>query len=130
MTVRNEVIFATVKVPGFHYWPAPTDRRVYLGSMHRHIFGVTATVSVHHDERDVEFHDLQNALRMAMQREADETFPDGLMNFGGKSCETMARGIGYFLAATFGAGDRAYEVEVNEDGECGARVTFMPNGGK
>lgn len=64
---------------------------------------------VHHDDREVEFHDLQDTAR--------QLFPGGDM--GPMSCEHMARDLGNKIARHYG---RAVEVQVSEDGEVGAEV--------
>ena len=109
-------IFVRFQVPGFHHWPEPTERRVYLGHRHRHLFHVEVRIDVGHDDREVEFHDLLDFARTQ--------FPGG--ELGGQSCEMMARSLGNKIARQFG---RAVEVSVSEDGEVGAVVlTPLPAG--
>lgn len=109
---------ATIKVrftrPGFHFWLGATGKRAYLSAKHRHLFHVEVRTVVHHDDREIEFHDLRD--------EAADLF-DALGNGGGElgpmSCEMIARSIGASLAAKY---KRSVTVEVSEDGEFAAEV--------
>ncbi len=106
-------VWTTVTLPGFHHWPAATGRRSYLADRHRHLFRITAHVAVAHDDRYVEFHDLQDIIRA--------WWGTGPRECGSASCEVLARDLwtvleeGYQLEPT--------QVEVSEDGESGATVT-------
>lgn len=100
---------------GFHCWPDAPPHRAYLRDPHRHLFKVEVSTWVRHDERDIEFHDLQ-------EQAADwfaNSFNEG--EAGGRSCETMARSLGERLCAHY-EHRRVFEVTVWEDGECGATV--------
>jgi hypothetical protein len=44
---------------GVHCWPQAPERRAYLRSLHRHLFFVEVSTAVEHDDREIEFHDLQ-----------------------------------------------------------------------
>lgn len=107
--MTQPTIFVRFQVPGFHHWPNPTLGREYLGKRHRHLFHVEVRMSVDHDDREVEFHDLLDFARHA--------FAGG--ELGGQSCEMMARALGKETARRFG---RAVQVSVSEDGEVGAVV--------
>jgi hypothetical protein len=105
---------ATIKVRarsiGFHNWPGATPGREYLADRHRHEFHVEVCAAVHHDDRDIEFHDLKDALADFMPRG----------ELGAQSCEMMARTIIERLSDLWPG--RILWCEVWEDGECGARV--------
>lgn len=105
-------IFVRFTQAGFHYWPGAPDHRIYLADPHRHQFHFEVSMRVHHDERDVEFHDLIDAAR-------DELIPDG--NYGPLSCEAIASVLLDRLATRFPGRD--IHVTVSEDGEAGATVT-------
>lgn len=107
--MTQSTIFVRFTQPGFHHWPEPTEGRAYLGQRHRHLFHVEARMSVSHDDREVEFHDLLDFAR--------DAFPGG--ELGGQSCEMMARSLGEKIARRFG---RAVQVTVSEDDEVGAVV--------
>lgn len=114
---RPAIIDVGFRVEGLHSWSGATGSRAYLAHPHRHQFHVRVSVKVAHDDRQIEFHDLKD--------EAEAIFrtlgPGG--NFGGQSCEMMARKLGTSLAAAHAAPVR---VHVSEDGECGATVDVIP----
>lgn len=110
MTASALVTFA---VPGFHRWAEAPDHRDYLRSRHRHLFHVRVELELFHDDREVEFHDLRDF--------AIELFGGG--ELGTASCEMIARELLQEITRRFGQ-DRRALVEVWEDGECGARVTW------
>jgi hypothetical protein len=116
-------IFVRVQVPGWHYWPGAGGRRAYLGQPHRHLFHIEASMLVEHDEREVEFHDLMATIRQRLDwmgsLEPDMRGQHEGINFGGRSCETIARELGAYLATTL---RRDVMVAVSEDGECGAQL--------
>jgi hypothetical protein len=95
---------------GFHHWPDAPGHRSYLAVRHRHEFHVTVCALVMHDDRDIEFHDLKDALDLHLPRGEQ----------GGASCEVMAKRILHALGEEWPA--RIMWVDVAEDGECGARV--------
>jgi hypothetical protein len=109
--MTHSIILVRFQVPGFHNWPGAVNHpgREYLASLHRHLFHVEVRMTVTHDDREVEFHDLLDT--------AKRLFPGGEM--GASSCEHMARKLGKEIARLFG---RAVEVSVSEDGEVGALV--------
>lgn len=109
MTDTKATIWVTHQAHGLHRWPDAPAHRSYLGDPHRHLFKVRVSMEVDHDDREVEFHDLQEAVALA--------FPGG--NMGAISCEMMARHIGRAISSQF---RRPCTVEVSEDGEVGAVV--------
>lgn len=113
--------WARFTVSGFHRWPTPTRDRMYLGERHRHTFHIRVGVWVEHDDRAVEFHDLLSQARQGIGLLANGMSLDGL-DFGGRSCEAIARDLLQYLAMIYGA-DRVVLVEVAEDGEAGATLT-------
>ena len=106
-------VWTTVSVPGFHRWPDATDARSYLADRHRHLFRITAHVAVAHDDRDVEFHDLQDLIRAWWGPVTREC--------GASSCEDLARQVRNHLKEDHRLD--VVSVEVSEDGESGATVT-------
>ncbi|WP_028924207.1 hypothetical protein [Pseudonocardia acaciae] len=104
-------VWATVDLPGFHHWPAATDRRAYLADRHRHLFWVRAEVTVSHTDRDVEFHDLGDLLRRWWGADTRD--------WGASSCEDIAMSLWRHL---LDAGLYPTEVTVSEDGEYGATL--------
>lgn len=110
--MNDAVIRVRFALPGFHSWPDAPDRRAYLRDVHRHVFHVEVCTHVSHDDREIEFHDLQD--------EAREIFESILTSLTGpRSCEHMARVLGAKLREHH---KRTFEVTVWEDNECGATV--------
>lgn len=103
-------VWATVDLPGYHRWEAAPAHRAYLASQHRHLFRVTAHAAVTGDDRQVEFHDLADAIR-------EWWGGPGPRDAGGSSCETLARHLAGWLARRQVPVTRT---EVSEDGQCGA----------
>ncbi len=108
-----------VVVEGWHNWPGAPAHRAYLAHRHRHLFHVTARCLAEHDEREIEFHDLQDRVRGLLR-----VMGSSEGQFGGMSCEAIARQVAEALARGYG---RPFSVEVNEDGECGATVQAQPS---
>jgi hypothetical protein len=109
-SAQKTMVMVTHRVPGFHYWPGAPDEVSYLAHRHRHLFMVIVSVTVGHDNREVEFHTLQGDVR--------SQFSDN-MDFGARSCEMIAKDLIGKLEAS---GYRVAWAEVWEDGENGARV--------
>ncbi|GAA2746206.1 hypothetical protein [Kitasatospora cinereorecta] len=104
-------VWAEVRLPGFHHWPAAPEHRAYLRARHRHLFHIRASVHVGHDDRDTEFHDLADHIRA--------WWGPGDRECGPASCEALARTLAEHLTAM---GLRLDEVAVSEDGEAGAVI--------
>jgi hypothetical protein len=109
--VDDVIVWTTVQLPGLHHWPDAPARRAYLRNTHRHLFGVTVYIAVAHDNRAVEFHDLQDEVRA--------WWGPGVPDHGARSCETLARDLADALAQQ---GFTVAAVDVSEDGESGATV--------
>ena len=103
-------------VPGFHCWPEAPPHRIYLAAKHRHLFRVSVSMPVRHDDREVEFHDLRDEAEALLQGIAE----DG-SDFGRQSCEDIARRLATVLGDAY---DRPVTVTVSEDGEFDATVSL------
>lgn len=112
-------ITTTNRLAGLHSWPTAHEARKYLRDSHRHMFVIRTTVGVSHDERDVEFHDLQVIVERVARSFGTET-PQGL-DYGAQSCETLARRLGTSL---HGDGINVVAVSWSEDDENTATITF------
>lgn len=110
--LTNTTVWTRLALPGFHRWPAASGARAYLADRHRHLFHLEVEVPVDHDERQVEFHDLQDLVR--------DWWGPGARECGDASCETLAKQLLDHLHAH---GIRPCRVVVAEDGESGATVT-------
>lgn len=114
----DSTITARFTLAGLHHWPGAHDARAYLRDLHRHLFHVQLTAGVTHDERDIEWHDLTELAEKRFRGMAD-SFHDGLLNYGARSCETLARQL---FEAVHDAVPTLLEVRVGEDGEFQATV--------
>jgi len=101
-----------------HCWPGAHEERAYLRDPHRHLFHIAVVVRVNHDERDVEWHDLNQVAQDIVNEMADE-IRDGLHQFGARSCETLARQLFTVLDEN---GLDVHCVEWGEDGEFTAAI--------
>jgi hypothetical protein len=108
-------IFVTFQKHGLHRYPGAPDEVQYLASPHRHLFKFRVTIEVFHDDREIEFHMFQNWL---MGLYEDKQLP---LDF--KSCEMIAAQLMQKIFDKYGY-MRDIEIEVNEDGECGATLKF------
>lgn len=109
-------IIVKLQVEGVHFWPDAKTKLpevAYLSSPHRHIFHVTVTKAVTHEDRDIEIIMFKRELQDYFQRNFFDTSLQ-LVNFGARSCETIAKDL-----------VEAFDLdiaEVLEDGENGAAV--------
>jgi len=107
---RTRVI-VTHRQVGFHAWPnAPADV-AYLAQQHRHLFTFRVECAVVDGDREIEFHTLQRAVRLALG--------DGEYQWGARSCEHIA-----IVLRTLLSQFPVLAIEVWEDDECGARVEW------
>lgn len=105
-------VWTSLALPGFHRWPeAAGTHRGYLAERHRHLFHIRVHVGVRHDDRDVEFHDLQDLVRL--------WWGDGAREWDTTSCEGIARQLWTYLEECRLA---PTVVGVSEDGESGATL--------
>ncbi len=116
-------IIVRTEFEGLHLWADAPDEVGYLRSQHRHIFKVETTITVTHDDRELEFimvkHTLDDIINNYKQSKLDEV--NGVLadvNLG--SCEMMCRHIISKLAEKYG--ERCYDVKVFEDGENGGEL--------
>lgn len=115
----DATVWVTWRAVGLHAWPEAPLRRSYLRSPHRHVFHLRLELPVSHDDREHEFHDLQDFLAFAGDAAITLRAVDAV-----GSCEMIARRIATAAADKF---DRQATVDVSEDGESGARVTVRPD---
>lgn len=112
-------VISTFRLNGFHAWKGAPPELSYLSVRHRHLFTFRLEARVGHDDRQIEFHQLQRAGRFFVQELFARGGNAGELEFGARSCEMIAAELlqrmtkeGWLLSA----------VEVWEDDECGGRV--------
>lgn len=100
---------------GFHRWPLAPPARDYLAAKHRHLFYAQVEIEQYEGDREVEFHDLLATARAAVKGPSER-------DFGELSCEALAAIVARRVRSNWP--DRRITVQVFEDGECGARMTW------
>ena len=109
-------IFITFQKEGIHCYPAAPAGVEFLKHPHRHIFHFRVTVSVEHNDRDIEF--------ILFKRELESIYDTGAMLVDHQSCEMLAEDLINYIVVSYP--NRAVSVEVSEDGENGATLTYIP----
>jgi len=112
-------ITVRTRFEGLHCYPNAPEEVSFLRNLHRHVFHVDVTLTVFHDDRDVEF--------FILQREIDKFISEHVSQLDNKSCEMIARTIFNYIFDKYSNRDY-YEVSVSEDGENGATVKFRMRG--
>lgn len=112
-------IWVTFEREGIHKYPAAlTDPALadvqFLGYPHRHMFQFRVAVSVVHNDRDIEF--------ILFKRWLESLYGDGTLQLDYKSCEMIAEDLYAQIAARYPG--RTVEIDVSEDGENGATLTW------
>lgn len=114
-------IYIKFQLYGLHYWPSAVDEVKFLGYQHGHSFNFKLTFEVSHCDRDIEFFLMKaEVLKFLTKRFADNSLPEGILNFKSASCEHLAE----LLLNEF----NALEVEVSEDNLDGAAIRSEDNG--
>lgn len=120
MAFKSNVVVRT-QFAGMHCWATcPHDEVSFLKNDHRHIFFVEVKIPVSHDDRDIEFFMLKEAVNNAI----DYLYPvvHDIAILGSRSCEMVAQEIIMVLAEEFPA-DKII-CSVFEDAENGGEVTW------
>ena len=112
----TRLVWVTFQRVGFHrYLNAPEDVS-YLASRHRHVFKFKVSISVTHNERELEYHQLLNWM--------NSLYETAELDASDKSCESLAEELITCIIAKYP--DRVVTVDVSEDGECGSTLTATP----
>ena len=109
-------IFITFQKEGIHCYPAAPDGVEFLKSPHRHIFHFRVTVQVFHNDRDLEF--------ILFKRELEGLYKDSILQMDFQSCEMLAEELINYIYSKYPG--RSISVEVSEDGENGATLSYFP----
>ena len=119
------MIWVTFRKEGIHMYPAAaTDPKLatgdeydvsFLGTPHRHIFHFKVFIQVYQDDRDIEF--------IQFKRWLEKMYSEGTLELNHKSCEMIARELNEKIKARYPG--RKTIIDVSEDGENGATLTFI-----
>lgn len=113
MKPKNMYVYCTTRFVAFHCWPNAPDSVDYLRFKHRHEFRVKVTARTAHDNRYIEF--------ITLKLQTDDAIKSMLAVWTGTaSCEQVCQGIANRLTKDL----MITSVEVSEDGENGAVVTY------
>ena len=125
MNTDLSMIWVTFRKEGIHMYPAAaTDPKLatgdeydvsFLGTPHRHIFHFKVFIQVFQDDRDIEF--------IQFKRWLETCYSDGTLELNHKSCEMIARDLNTTITARYPG--RQTIIDVSEDGENGAALTFV-----
>lgn len=115
----TRMIYVTFQREGVHKYPAAlTDPNLvdvnFLGYPHRHMFHFKVGIGVNHLDRDIEF--------ILFKRWLESLYGDGVIQLDYLSCEMIAEKL-YEQINTRYPG-RAVSIDVSEDGENGAVLTW------
>lgn len=127
----KKLLVVRFNIPGFHNWPNPPERYAYLGDKHRHLFHWEIKIQIEKDNRQIEFIHFKDWLislinAVFLNENTNENL-DNHIDFEGRSCEMIAQETKEYIdrdAKSFGFNPKIYSIEVNEDGENGAIVTW------
>lgn len=86
----------------------------FLGYPHRHIFHFRVSISVTHNDRDIEF--------IQFKRWCERLYGNGILSLDHKSCEMMSDDLYQAISAEYP--NRDVIIEVSEDGENGSYIEY------
>lgn len=99
---------------GLHSYPNAPEDVSFLRNRHRHLFKCSVKIQVFHNERELEYFQVQSILKAHF---FDRSYND-------HSCEQIAISILDFLKVIFY--QREIIIEVSEDGENSSIVEYKP----
>lgn len=114
--ITNRSIFVQFTKEGIHRYPDAPAGVEFLQHPHRHIFHFRVTVDVFHNDRDIEF--------ILFKRELESLYSAQTLQVDFKSCEMLAEDLIDYISKKYPG--RKISVEVSEDGENGATLSYTP----
>ncbi len=124
MMTAGSFIVIRADVEGLHHWPGAIAPDGYLATPHRHLFVVTAEITVTHDDREIEINAATRWLATIVAGFGERT-TDGPLDFGPQSCEHLATRTARAITDRYGP-HRHVRCVVLEDGILGAGVIWQP----
>ena len=121
VTNAQRGIWVTFKKEGIHKYPAALEDPkladvFFLGYPHRHIFHFRVSISVFHNDRDIEFIQFKRWLTSLYRGQ------DSVLNLDYKSCEMIADDLYIQIIGRYPG--RTVWIEVSEDGENGCLIQY------
>ena len=127
MSHAERKIWVTFRKEGIHCYPAAaTDPALatgdeydvsFLASKHRHMFHFKVSISVTHNDRDLEF--------IRVKRWLENLYKDSILALDYRSVEMMADELYQEIAVKYPY--RHVVIEVSEDGENGCCISYLNN---
>ena len=122
ITNAQRGIWVTFKKEGIHKYPAALEDPkladvFFLGYPHRHIFHFRVSISVFHNDRDIEFIQFKRWLEGLYNSE------NAVLELDYKSCEMIADDL--YRQINLKYPGRHVTVDVSEDGENGASIAYL-----
>jgi len=124
---QEKLIWVTFRKEGIHKYPAAlTDPNLatgdeydvsFLGYPHRHIFHFRVSISVFHDDRDIEFIQFKRWLESLYNGQGST------LSLDYKSCEMIAEDLYQQISTKYPG--RGVQIEVSEDGENGTFIKWL-----
>ena len=114
-------IWVTFQREGIHKYPAALEDPkladvFFLGYPHRHMFHFRVSISVFHNDRDIEFIQFKRWLEGLYNSE------NAVLELDYKSCEMMADDLYIQIANKYP--ERNVTISVSEDNENGCTITY------
>jgi predicted glycosyltransferase involved in capsule biosynthesis len=118
----DRAIWVTFQKEGIHKYPAALeDPKLadvsFLGYPHRHMFHFRVSISVFHNDRDIEFIQFKRWLEGLYSSES------AVLELDYKSCEMIADDL--YTQINLKYPGRHVSIEVSEDGENGCSIAYM-----
>jgi hypothetical protein len=124
---QEKLIWVTFRKEGIHKYPAAlTDPNLatgdeydvsFLGYPHRHIFHFRVSISVQHNDRDIEFIQFKRWLESLYNGQGST------LSLDYKSCEMIAEDLYQQISTKYPG--RSVQIEVSEDGENGTFIKWL-----
>lgn len=114
---KDQKICVTFQRAGIHRYPDAPDDVAYLKLEHRHLFKFKVSITVKHQDREIEFHQFLNWL--------ESLYASGTLLLDHKSCEMISDDLFNQIHSKYSK-DRTVIIEVWEDGECGSITEYQP----
>jgi len=120
----SKMIWVTFQREGIHKFPAAaTDPNLatgdeydvsFLAHPHRHTFHFKIGITVHHDDREIEF--------IQFKRWCENIFDNGILQLNYKSCEMLSDDLFVTIAEKYP--NREIWIDVSEDNENGSFAIY------
>lgn len=118
----NKRIFVTFQRAGIHCYPEAginpdLSSVAYLANPHRHMFHFKVSIDVMHNNREIEF--------IMFKEWLERLYSSNTLQLNNHSCEMIAEELYTKIQENYP--ERTVIIEVSEDGENGAIITFNPS---